>query len=99
MVKVGLFVKLVAKTGKGEALEAFLNGGLELVNEEPLTKTWYALKFNESTYGIFDSFDGDEGRNAHLSGKVAAALMESAEELLAEPPTIEKVDILTAKGA
>lgn len=97
MVKKALFVKLIAKAGKEPDLESFLNGGLSLVNEEPLTVTWYAIKFNENTFGIFDSFEGDEGRDAHLSGKVAEALMANAEELLAEPPTIEKVDILAAK--
>ena len=76
-----------------------MNSGLGLVNEEPLTVTWYAIKFSENTFGIFDTFDGDEGRDAHLNGKVAAALMANAEALLAEPPLIEKVEILAAKPA
>jgi quinol monooxygenase YgiN len=97
MVKKALFVRLEAKPGKETALEAFLNSGLELVNEEPLTVTWYALKFNDSTFGIFDAFEGDEGRDAHLNGKVAEALMANAAELLAVPPTIEKVDLLAVK--
>lgn len=97
MMKKGLFVKLVAKPGKETEVEAFLNSGLALVNEEPLTQTWYALKFNDSTFGIFDSFDGDEGRDAHLSGRVAEALGANAAELLASPPSIEKVDILASK--
>ncbi len=99
MVTKGLAVKLVAKPGKEAAVEAFLNSGLELVNEEPLTVTWYAVKFSENTFGIFDTFAGDEGRDAHLSGKVAEALMANAAELLAEPPKIEKIDILAAKTA
>ena len=99
MVKKALAVKLVAKLGKEADVEAFLNGGLALVNDEPLTVTWYAIKFNENTFGIFDTFEGDEGRDAHLNGKVAEALMANAAELLAEPPSIEKVDILAAKGA
>ena len=99
MVKKALAVKLVAKPGKEAEVEAFLNGGLALVNEEPLTVTWYAIKFNENTFGIFDSFEGDEGRDAHLNGRVAEALMAKAGELLAEPPTIDKVDILAAKPA
>ncbi|MGQ0542393.1 MAG: putative quinol monooxygenase [Blastocatellia bacterium] len=98
MVAKGLFVKLIAKPGKEAAVEEFLNSGLALVNEEPLTVTWYAVKFDENTFGIFDTFDGDEGRDAHLNGKVAEALMANAEVLLAEPPSIEKVDILAAKG-
>lgn len=96
-MKKGLFVRLVAKPGKEAEVEAFLNGGLALVNEEPLTLTWYALKFDDSTFGIFDSFDGDEGRDAHLSGRVAEALGANAAELLASPPSIEKVDILASK--
>jgi len=99
MVKKGLFVKLMAKPGKEAEVEAFLNSGLGLVNEEPLTVTWYAVKFDDSTFGVFDTFDGDEGRDAHLNGKVAAALMANAAELLLEGPTIEKIDILAAKGA
>ena len=97
MVKKALFVRLKAKAGKEAAVEEFLNGGLQLVNDEPLTTVWYAIKFDDSTFGIFDAFAGDEGRDAHLNGKVAEALMAKAGELLAEPPTIEKVDVLAAK--
>lgn len=97
MMKKGLFVRLIAKPGKEAEVENFLNGGLALVNEEPLTRTWYALKFDDSTFGIFDSFDDDEGRDAHLSGRVAEALGANAAELLASPPSIEKVDILASK--
>ena len=97
MVKKGLFVRLEAKAGKEAEVEAFLNGGLDLVNDEPLTKTWYAVKFNDSTFGIFDTFDGEEGRDAHLNGKVAEALMANADALLATPPKIEKIDVLAAK--
>lgn len=97
MVKKSLFVRLEAKAGKEQELEDFLNNGLALVTEEPLTITWYALKFNDSTFGIFDTFEGDEGRDAHLNGKVAEALLAKADELLATPPMIEKVDILAVK--
>ncbi|MDQ3087728.1 MAG: antibiotic biosynthesis monooxygenase [Acidobacteriota bacterium] len=97
MVKKALFVKLKAKSGKEAEVEAFLNSGLGLVEEEPLTVDWYALKFDDSTFGIFDTFDGEEGRDAHLNGKVAAALMANAAELLAESPTIEKVNLLAVK--
>jgi quinol monooxygenase YgiN len=99
MSKKGLFVKLVAKPGKEAEVEAFLKSGLALVAEEPLTITWYAVKFNERTFGIFDTFDADEGRDAHLNGKVAEALMAKAGELFTEPPTIEKIDVLAAKNA
>ena len=97
MVKKGIFVKLVAKAGKEADVEAFLNSGLALVNDEPLTVTWYAVKFSENTFGIFDTFDGEEGRDAHLNGKVAEALMANAAALLAETPNIQKIDILAAK--
>ncbi len=97
MVKKALFVRLKAKAGKEAEVEKFLNGGLGLVQQEPLTTVWYALKFDDSTFGIFDAFDGEEGRDAHLNGQVAAALMAKAGELLAEAPKIEKVDVLTAK--
>ena len=97
MVRKAIFVKLKAKKGKEAEVEAFLNSGLGFVEEEPLTVNWYALKFDESTYGIFDTFEGDEGRDAHLNGKVAAALMANAAELLAESPTIEKIDLIAVK--
>ena len=97
MVKKALFAKLKAKPGKESELEAFLNGGLELAQQEELTVNWYALKFDDSTFGIFDTFDGEEGRDAHLNGKIAEALMAKADELLAESPRIEKIDLLAVK--
>lgn len=99
MVSKGLLVKLVAKPGKEAEVEEFLNNGLASVNEEPLTSTWYAIKFSENTFGVFDTFADEEGRDAHLNGRLAAALMANAAELLFEGPTIEKIDILTAKTA
>jgi quinol monooxygenase YgiN len=97
MVTKALAVKLVAKPGREADVEAFLKSGLQLANDEPLTVTWYAVKFSDDTFGIFDSFAADEGRDAHLNGKIAEALMAKAGELLAEPPKIEKVDVLAAK--
>ncbi len=97
MVKTGLFVRLEAKAGQEAAVEEFLNGGLDLVNDEPDTIVWFALKFDDSTFGIFDAFEGEPGRDAHLNGKVAAALMAKAGELFAVPPKIEKVDVFAAK--
>ncbi len=97
MVKNGLFVRLEAKAGKEAEVEEFLRGGLDLVNDEPETTVWYALKFGDSAFGIFDAFDDESGRDAHLNGRVAAALMAKAEELFAVPPMIEKVDVLAAK--
>lgn len=98
MVKKALLAKLEAKPGKEKEVEALLRKGLEIVQaEEPNTVTWYALKLGPSTYGIFDTFEGEDGRQAHLNGKVAAALMEQAPNLLAKNPQIEKVDIIAAK--
>jgi len=97
MVKVALLVRLEAKSGKEGEVESFLKGGLDIVQGEPATTTWYALKLGPSTFGIFDTFPDDAGRQAHLTGRVAAALMAKAGDLLSQPPTIEKVDILAAK--
>jgi quinol monooxygenase YgiN len=97
MVKVGLMVRLEAKAGKEKELEAFLRSGLSLVEAEPATTVWFGIRLGPSTFGIFDAFTDEAGRNAHLSGRVAAALGEKASELLAAPPTIERVDVLAAK--
>jgi quinol monooxygenase YgiN len=97
MVKVALLVRLEAKPGKEAEVENFLRGGLAIVQQEPATTTWYAIRMGTSTFGIFDTFPDDAGRQAHLSGRVAAALMAKASELLAQPPSIEKVEVLAAK--
>lgn len=97
MVKTALFVRLDAKPGKETEVEDFLRGGLAVVMEEPGTIAWFALRLGPSTFGIFDAFPDEAGRQAHLSGRVAAALMAKASELLAQPPVIEKVEVLAAK--
>ncbi len=97
MVKVALYVRLEAKPGKEADVDKFLRGGLAIVEEEPATIAWFAIKMGPSTFGIFDAFPDDAGRQAHLSGRVAAALMARAPELLAKPPTIDKIDVLAAK--
>ena len=97
MVTVALYVRLEAKPGKEKEVESFLKGGLAIVQEEPATTAWFAIRMGPSTYGIFDAFPDDAGRQAHLSGRVAAALMAKAADLLAKPPSIEKVDVLAAK--
>ena len=96
-MKKALWVRLVAKPGKEADVKAFLESGLALVNDEPLTRTWYAIDMGDGSYGIFDTFDGDEGRDAHLNGKVAEALMANASELLSEPPDIQKIDVIASK--
>ena len=97
MVKVALLVRLEAKPGKEAEVENFLMEGLPIVQGEPATTAWFGIRLGPSTFGIFDAFPDEEGRQAHLSGQVAAALMAKASELLAEPPAIEKVDVLAAK--
>ncbi len=97
MVKVGLIVRLEAKPGKEADVENFLRSGLPLAQQEPATITWYALRLGPSTFGIFDTFPDEAGRQAHLNGPIAAALMANASELLSQPPSIETVDILAAK--
>jgi quinol monooxygenase YgiN len=97
MVKLALYARLEAKPGQEEALQRFLEGALPLAEAEPDTPVWFALKLGPSTFGIFDAFADENGRQAHLNGKIAAALMANAETLLASPPAISKVDVLAAK--
>ena len=97
MVTVALLVRLEAKPGKESEVESFLKSGLALVQEEPDTTAWFAIRMSPSTFGIFDAFPNESGRQAHLSGKVAAALMEKASDLFSESPAIQKVDVLAAK--
>ncbi len=97
MEKFALLARVEAKPGKESAVESFLKSALALAEEEADTVTWYALRIGPSTFGIFDTFNNEEGRNAHLSGKIASALMEHADELLSSPPVIEKVDLLAVK--
>jgi quinol monooxygenase YgiN len=97
MVTVALLVRLEAKPGKEADVENFLKGGLPIVREEPATTAWFAIRMGPSTFGIFDAFPDEAGRQAHLTGRVAAALMAQASDLLAQPPSIEQVDVLAAK--
>ncbi|HXL55819.1 MAG TPA: hypothetical protein VN958_06165 [Chitinophagaceae bacterium] len=97
MTNVALWVKLEAKPGKEKAVEEFLRGGLSIVEREPATFTWYAIKMGPSTYGIFDAFPDEKGRQAHLSGDIGKALKQKTDELFAKPPSIEKLDVLASK--
>jgi quinol monooxygenase YgiN len=97
MVKLALWVRLEAKSGKEAEVENFLRSGLTLVQQEPGTRVWFAIRLGPSTFGIFDAFEDEAGRQAHLSGQVAAALKAKASELFAQPPSIEKIDVLAAK--
>ena len=97
MVKVGLFVRMEAKPGKETEIENFLKGGLEFVNNEPATTAWFAVRLGPSTFGIFDVFPDDAGRQAHLTGALAKVLISRVPELFSKPPSIEKIDVLAAK--
>jgi quinol monooxygenase YgiN len=97
MSKLALYVPLEAKPGKEKEVAEFLKSALPLVEAEPGTVTWFAIQEGPSSFAIFDTFNDEAGRNAHLNGKVAAALMAKAGELLAKPPAIHKIDILTDK--
>ena len=97
MVSVALFVRLEAKLGKEKEVEDFLRGGLPIVEEEAATTAWFGIRLGPTTFGIFDAFPDEAGRQAHLEGRVAAALMARASELFAQPPAIEKLDVLAAK--
>ncbi len=97
MVTVGLLATLSAKPGKEDEVASFLKSALPLAEAEADTTAWFAIKLDDSTYGIFDVFPGAEGRQAHLDGPIAAALMEQADELLSSPPDIKPIDVLAAK--
>jgi quinol monooxygenase YgiN len=95
--RVGLFVELKAKPGKEAEVASFLAGARGLAVAEPLTVTWFAVRFDSQTFGIFDAFESDEGRQAHLKGPIAAALMQHAAELLAKAPEIRHAEVLADK--
>ena len=93
----GLLALLEAKPGKGDELGDFLKRGRELAVAEDGTVTWYAFKISDTTYGIFDTFEGEEGRQAHLNGQIPAALGQVGPDLLATDPEIKTVDVIAVK--
>jgi quinol monooxygenase YgiN len=97
MTAASLYVELKAKPGKEEEVAAFLAGAQSLVAAEPGTIAWFAVRYDKDTFAIFDAFDNEVGREAHLTGQVAAALMAHAGELLAVAPQIRKADVLADK--
>lgn len=97
MEKLALLVRLEAKPGKEQEVADFLKSGLALVQDEPDTISWYGMQLGPSTFGIFDTFGHEDGRKAHLAGRVAEALMAKAPELFSSDPVIEQVDILASK--
>jgi quinol monooxygenase YgiN len=93
----GLLALLEAKPGKGEELAAFLEQGRALAAEETGTVTWYAFRLSDTTYGIFDTFEDEEARQAHLNGRIPAALGQVGPDLLAVEPDIRQTDIIAVK--
>lgn len=98
MPKLALYVPLKSKPGKEKELEAFLKQGAEMAAKEPGTVTWYAMNEGGGRYSIFDTFNDEAGRDAHVNGPIAKALMAKAGELLAEPPQINKITLLATKA-
>ena len=97
MIKNALFVRLEAKPGKEKALAHFLQEGLDLARQEGTTPVWFALQLGPSTFGIFDALSDEAGRQAHLNGPIAQALGANAPNLLAQAPSIERIDVLGTK--
>ncbi len=98
MIKLALFARLEAKPGKEAEVAQFLQAGLAMANDEPRTPIWFALRLSPTTFGVFDAFHDEEGRQAHLTGPIAQALMAKAPELFASPPTIEPIEVLGLKN-
>jgi quinol monooxygenase YgiN len=96
-LSLGLFVRIEAKPGMEDAVAAFLMQGLQLADQEPETPLWFALRLGRTTFAVFDAFRDESGRQTHLNGPIAKALMEIAETHFAAPPSIEKADVLGAK--
>ncbi len=97
MVTLGLYVRLEAKAGKENDVEEFLRGARPIVDGEPGTLAWFAIRLGPRSFAIFDAFADEQGREAHLAGQVAAALMARAPDLLVEEPVIEKADVVASK--
>lgn len=96
-LELGLLALLEAKPGKEQEVWDFLNGGREIVANEPETRTWYAFRVSENTFGIFDTFENEAGRQAHLNGAIPAALGVHGPDLLAKDPDIKLIDLIAVK--
>lgn len=97
MLTVGFFVRLEAKSGKDKELAAFMKQALEMANQEKTTPVWFALRLGPTTFGVFDAFRDEAGRQTHFDGPIRQALIAHAPDLLAAPPSIEKIEVLGAK--
>ncbi|MEO5946326.1 MAG: antibiotic biosynthesis monooxygenase [Chitinophagaceae bacterium] len=97
MEKFALLARVEAKPGKEQVVADFLKSALPLAQAETDTVSWYGLKINDNTFGVFDTFETEDGRTAHLQGEIAKALMANAAELFSKDPVIEFVDLLAVK--
>ncbi|MFC4048456.1 putative quinol monooxygenase [Actinomadura syzygii] len=97
MTKLGLLAKIEAKPEYADKVEALLHDALQLALQEDKTVAWFAFRLSATTFGVFDTFDDEQGRQEHLEGRIAAALMEAAETMLSEAPEIRPLDVLAAK--
>lgn len=97
MKKYGLLATVVVKSGKEEEVRKFLKDAVEMARAEEKTITWYSFQIDQNTFGIFDTFEEEEGREAHLNGEIAQKLTENAEKLFSEGPKIQKIDIISSK--
>jgi quinol monooxygenase YgiN len=98
MIKLALFARLEAKPGKEAEVEQFLQAGLAMARDEKSTPIWFALRLSPTTFGVFDAFHDEAGRQGHLNGPIAQALMAKAPDLFAKPPSIEPVEVLGLKN-
>ena len=96
MTQHALYVQLEAKPGKEQEVASFLSGARSMVNDEPDTTAWFAIRMGPRTFGIFDAFANERGRDAHLQGKVAKELMSKAPQLFTKTPEIQRIDVLAA---
>lgn len=99
MIKLALFARLEAKPGKEAEVEKFLQAALAMARDEPATPIWFALRLSPTTFGVFDAFHDEAGRQGHLNGPIAQALMAKAAELFAVPPSIEPIEVLGLKNS
>jgi quinol monooxygenase YgiN len=98
MVKLAFWARFEAKPGKEEEVAKFLDFARDMASKEPTTINWYALRLSPSTFGVFDTFEDEGGRQRHLNGPIGQALMAKAPELFSSPPSIEPVEVLGFKS-
>jgi quinol monooxygenase YgiN len=98
MIKLAFVARFEAKPGKEEEVARFLEQATEMAQKESTTVSWYALRLSDSTFGVFDTFNNEDGRQGHLNGPIGMALMAKAPELFSSPPSIEPVDVLGFKN-